>query len=234
MNSEYDIENFPHDQLVLGLDIEVGPVPAWLRHEQALATVAFRIRKAENSDIADILRLMRGLAEFEGLDHFMVATEQNLRDALFGFRCNAEALVALVDDDCVAYAIFYPTLCAMLGQRGMFLENIFVDPEFRSCGIGKALFGRVAAIAFDRGCVAFQWRVLNDNTQAINFYLAQGAEMMSAWSTCRMSSEALKQLVTRGCVESSNAPQPWPTRNQNAISEEEIAGESADQVRRTA
>jgi len=153
---------------------------------------AIELTAATERDIPEILGLIRGLADYEHI-HPTVTTE-HLRDMLFGPQPAAEVLLAFVRNECAGFAIFFPTFAAMLGRRGLFLENIFVKPEWRGTGIGEALLGRLAIIAEERNCARIDWRCLDCNEPAIGFYKSQGADALTEWTPFRMDAAAIHEL----------------------------------------
>jgi GNAT superfamily N-acetyltransferase len=152
------------------------------------------IRPATAADSATILSLVRALAEYEKLSHEVVATAETLRETLFGERPQAEALIAEWDGEPAGFALFFHNYSTFLSRRGLYLEDLFVKPELRGQGIGKALFLRLAQVAVERGCGRFEWSVLDWNEPAIGFYGALGAEPMSEWTVFRLSGEPLRKL----------------------------------------
>jgi len=152
------------------------------------------IRPAAPADVAGMLALMYELAEFERLTHLFVATEASLRDALFGARASAEALVAEADGKLVAYALFFHNFSTFLGRRGLYLEDLYVQPSQRGSGLGTALLRRLAALAVERGCGRFEWTVLDWNQRAIDFYEKMGATVLPDWRVVRVTGDALSQL----------------------------------------
>ena len=152
------------------------------------------IRPARPEDVAAVLRLIRGLAEYEKLAHEVVATEAALRATLFGDRPAAEVLLAEEDGQAVGLALFFRNYSTFLARPGIYLEDLFVEPAFRGRGIGKALLQAVARLAVQRGCGRFEWSVLDWNTPAIRFYEALGARPMSDWTVMRVTGEALRRL----------------------------------------
>jgi len=154
------------------------------------------IRPATRADSATILSLIRALADYEKLSHEVVATAETLRETLFGERPQAEAIVAEWDGEPAGLALFFHNYSTFLSRRGIYLEDLFVKPELRRRGIGKALFIRIAQIAVERGCGRFEWSVLDWNEPAIGFYKALGAEPMSEWTVFRLSGEPLRKLGT--------------------------------------
>ncbi|WP_258187782.1 GNAT family N-acetyltransferase [Trinickia symbiotica] len=153
------------------------------------------IRPAEPDDVGPILALMRELAEFEKLTHLFVATEQSLSDALFGARPAAEALVAELDGRLVGYALFFHNFSTFLSRRGLYLEDLYVQPALRGSGLGTALLRRVAALAIERRCGRFEWSVLDWNQRAIDFYTKMGATVLPDWRIVRVTGDSLAQLA---------------------------------------
>jgi GNAT superfamily N-acetyltransferase len=153
------------------------------------------IRAAEPGDVGAMLALMRELAEFEKLTHLFVATEESLREALFGPRPAAEALVAERDGRIVGYALFFQNFSTFLSRRGLYLEDLYVRPALRGSGLGTALLQRVAAIAVERRCGRFEWSVLDWNQRAIDFYTKMGATVLPDWRIVRVTDDALLQLA---------------------------------------
>ncbi|MDE1183667.1 GNAT family N-acetyltransferase [Paraburkholderia sp.] len=154
------------------------------------------IREATSADVGAMLSLMRELAEFESLTHLFVATEDGLRDALFGARPAAEALVAEKAGKLVGYALFFHNYSTFVGRRGLYLEDLYVQPDQRGTGLGTALLRRVAALAVERQCGRFEWTVLDWNQRAIDFYEKMGASIMPDWRVVRVADDALEQLAT--------------------------------------
>jgi GNAT superfamily N-acetyltransferase len=157
----------------------------------------FTIRAATVDDCAILLDLIRGLAEYERLTHLMSATEPTLKDALFGSRPGAEALLAFEHDDAVGFAVFFHNFSTFLGRRGLWLEDIFVKPEHRRKGYGRALFLHVARIAHERDCGRYEWAALDWNEPAIRFYKSMGAVALDDWTIFRVTGEALQRLAQR-------------------------------------
>ncbi len=153
------------------------------------------IREAAHDDIPMILTLIKELAEYEKLTHTLEATEQSLGEVLFGQNPAAEALVAFYDGQPAAYAIFFHSMSTFLGRAGLYLEDIYVRPQLRGKGIGKAMFKMVASIAEKRNCGRMEWQVLRWNQPAIDFYEAHGAEPLDGWLTMRLTSEAISRVA---------------------------------------
>ena len=154
-----------------------------------------RIVAAAEADVPLILGFIRQLAEYEKLSHEVVATENDLRDALFGDRPVAEVLLAYWNDQAAGFAVYFLNFSTFLGKAGIYLEDLFVDPAHRSKGIGKALLSRVARIADERACGRLQWAVLDWNRPAIDFYQSAGAVALGDWTIFRIAGAALRRLA---------------------------------------
>jgi GNAT superfamily N-acetyltransferase len=159
--------------------------------------MALRIERAVEQDIPAIVRLVRHLAEYEELAHAMVSSEDDFRRALFGPQRNVEALMAFADDAPVGFALYFYNFSTFLGKRGIYLEDLFVEPEHRGQGIGKALLQRLASIAKDEDCGRMEWSVLTWNQPSIDFYHRLGAITLEDWRTFRLTGEALERLAER-------------------------------------
>jgi GNAT superfamily N-acetyltransferase len=153
------------------------------------------ITPATEADVPVILSLIRGLAEYEKLSDRCVATEAGLSGTLFGERPYAEALIARLGDVPVGYALFFHSYSTFQARPGIYLEDIFVLPEHRGRGAGKALLSEVARVARDRNCARMEWSVLDWNTPAIEFYQRVGADVMPDWRICRMSPTQIAALA---------------------------------------
>ena len=153
------------------------------------------IRGAAPQDVSAMLGLMHELAEYEKLTHLFVATEASLNDALFGARPAVEALVAEREGRVVGYALFFHNFSTFLSRRGLYLEDLYVQPALRGSGLGTALLRRVAAIAVERQCGRFEWSVLDWNQSAIDFYTKMGATVMPDWRIVRVTDDALTRLA---------------------------------------
>lgn len=159
----------------------------------------FTLRPAELRDVGAIVQLIRDLAEFEQLTHLLQVTPERLRPQLFGERPAAEALVAETGDgksggEVVAFALFFTNFSTFLAQPGLYLEDLYVRPERRAQGIGRALLTRLAALALERRYGRFEWSVLDWNENAIRFYKGMGATVMPDWRICRVTGEALQAM----------------------------------------
>jgi GNAT superfamily N-acetyltransferase len=158
-------------------------------------TPAFRIERATERDVPLILELIKGLAVYEKLAHEVTATEAGLRDTLFGARPAAEVIIGYAGDTPAGFALFFPNYSTFLGKPGLYLEDLFVLPEWRGHGFGRALLTELARIAVARGCGRFEWSVLDWNEPAIGFYKNLGAKMMDGWSIFRVTGDALTKLA---------------------------------------
>jgi GNAT superfamily N-acetyltransferase len=149
------------------------------------------IRPATAADARTICRLIRELADYEELTHELLLDDAQLADHLFGPCPYAEALLAEDDEQVVGFALFFHSYSTFVGKPGMYLEDLFVMPDFRGRGHGKALFQAVARVAVERGCGRMEWAALNWNQPSIDFYKSFGAEPMSGWTTFRLTGENL-------------------------------------------
>lgn len=157
--------------------------------------MAVTIRSATVEDAPLVLRFIRELAEYERLAHECVATEADVRATLFGPQPQAEVLIAEADGEPAGWALFFHNYSTFLARRGLYLEDLFVRPEMRGRGVGRALLARLAAIARERSCGRFEWSVLDWNESAIGFYRSLGAEPMSEWTVYRVTGAALERLA---------------------------------------
>ncbi|SAL46850.1 GNAT family N-acetyltransferase [Caballeronia telluris] len=153
------------------------------------------IRTATPADISAIFALMLELAEFEKLTHLFIATEDGVRDALFGARPAAEALVAEESGAVVGYALFFHNFSTFLGKRGLYLEDLYVRPHLRGSGLGTKMLRALAALAVERQCGRFEWSVLDWNQQAIDFYEKMGATVLPDWRIVRITGDSLDKLA---------------------------------------
>lgn len=154
------------------------------------------IRPARPEDAPALAGLIRDLAVYERLEGQARASADDLRRHLFGPRPYAEALVAEAGGEAVGFALFFHTFSTFRGAPGLYLEDLFVRPDHRGEGIGKALLASLARIAVDRGCARFEWAVLDWNEPSIAFYRALGARPMDEWTTYRVDDEALARLAS--------------------------------------
>ncbi len=153
------------------------------------------LRLAGPEHVSVVLSLIRQLAEYERLAHEVVATEQLLHDRLFGPQANAEVVLAWAGEQPIGFALFFHNVSTFIGRRGLYLEDLFVDPAWRGHGVGKRLLVHLAKLAVERGCGRFECAVLDWNEPAIRFYESLGAKPMSDWIIYRLSGDALVQLA---------------------------------------
>lgn len=163
------------------------------------------IRSATAADVAQILVFIRALATFERAPDAVVATEEGLLRDGFGPNPYYSCLIAERDGQPAGFALFFYNYSTWMGQPGIYLEDLFVLPEFRGLGIGKVLLQRVAALAVEKECGRLNWAVLDWNTPAIDFYRAMGAEFLDEWRNVRLGGEAIKRLA-EGAGESGLSP----------------------------
>ena len=140
--------------------------------------------------------MIRALAAYEKLAHLVTATEEQLRETLFGIKPAAEVLLANGEEECAGFAVFYSTYSTFLAQRGLYLEDLYVKPQWRGNGFGLALLRRLASIAAERGCGMVEWGVLDWNQPSIEFYRKLGALPMDEWTKYRLTGEALERLAS--------------------------------------
>jgi len=171
-----------------------------------MARPACTIRFARPDDVPTIFGLIRGLAEYERLSHEMTATEDAIREHLFGERRYIEVLIAEVDDRAVGFALFFHSYSTFLGKPGIYLEDLFVVPEERGRGYGNALLARLARLAVERNCGRLEWSVLDWNEPSIRFYRALGAVPMDEWTVYRVTGPALARLAENADLTMPPAP----------------------------
>ena len=158
----------------------------------------FRLRSATPADVPVILRGIRALAEYERLAHECVATEVLLRETLFGPNPVAEVLLAFDGETPAGYALWFRTYSTFLARPGLYLEDLFVYPEFRRRGLGRWLLVHLARIAVERGYGRMEWMVLDWNENALRFYRSLGAATVDGWELCRVTGDALPALARSG------------------------------------
>ena len=156
------------------------------------------LRPAQPADCDDLHRLIVALAEYEKLTHMVEGSAEGLRAALFGTRPSCEAVIAERQGRAVGFALYFTTFSTFLCRPGLYLEDVFVEPEHRGAGIGKALLSHLASIAAERGCGRFEWRVLDWNTPSIKFYESLGAEILPEWQLVRMTRPGFRALAGLG------------------------------------
>ena len=156
-----------------------------------MSDVSFRF--ADEKDCRLILEFIRDLAEYEMMLDEVVATEELLKEELF-VKNHAEVIFAMEDDVEVGFALFFHNFSTFLGKSGIYLEDLYVKPQYRLKGYGKALIKKLASIANERGCGRLEWWCLDWNKSSIDFYLSLGAEPMDDWTVFRVSGDTLKDL----------------------------------------
>ena len=154
-----------------------------------------QIQPATEADVPLILQLIKALAEYERLGDQVTATEAMIRESFFGPAPHAQAVIARVSGDAVGFAIWFSTYSTFLSKPGLYLEDLFVLPEWRGKGIGRALLRHLARIAVERGCGRIEWSVLNWNETAIRFYRNIGARPMDEWTVYRLTGEAIRRVA---------------------------------------
>jgi GNAT superfamily N-acetyltransferase len=166
----------------------------------------FQIRSARVNDVPIILQLIRDLAKYERAPDDVVATEQQLIEVLFGERPVAEVLLAYEGESPVGFAVYFYNFSTWLGRPGLYLEDLFVKPEKRGKGYGRALLVELAKIARDRGCGRMEWAVLDWNEPAIKFYRALGATPMHEWTVFRLTREEIAKLANTSDTDPATEP----------------------------
>ena len=164
---------------------------------QAPATklASFTIRRACESDVRDLMWMIRELAQYETLEHELETTERSLRHWLFGVHPAAAALIATMDGMRIGYAIYFHTFSSFVGRPGIFLEDIYVRPQYRRRGVGSALLRAVGVIGMERDCGRFEWIALRWNESALKFYENLGARVLNEWAMLRMDSTGIRKLA---------------------------------------
>jgi len=168
--------------------------------------MSIRITPARPEDCAIVVTLIRALAEYERLSHLVVGTEEDLRHELFGVHPVIECVVAWDDERAVGFALFFHNYSTFLARRGLYLEDLFVVPDARGRGIGKALITHCARVAVTRACGRFEWSVLDWNEPAIAFYASLGAELLPDWRICRLTGESLQRFGDSATASHSATP----------------------------
>jgi len=162
----------------------------------------FTIRPATSGDVGLILKFIKALAAYEKMERDVVADETLLSETLFGPRPFAEVLIGEQDGTAVAFALFFHNFSTFVGRPGLYLEDLYVEPEARGRGLGKCLLSYLGHLAKERGCGRVEWCVLDWNENAIDFYTAMGAKPVEGWTVFRVAGAALERLsdgFDRGC-----------------------------------
>jgi GNAT superfamily N-acetyltransferase len=153
------------------------------------------IRAATPLDVPSILGLIQELAEYEKLRDSCISTESLVHEALFGSNPSAESVVAEISGEVIGFALYFTNFSTFLGRTGMYLEDVYVKPEYRNRGIGKQILKKLATICLERGYGRFEWSVLDWNEPSIKFYKSLGAVAMDEWTVYRLSGEALRSFA---------------------------------------
>ncbi|MDX2500959.1 MAG: GNAT family N-acetyltransferase [Deltaproteobacteria bacterium] len=158
----------------------------------------FIIREATINDAATILALIKDLAEYEKLSHEVAATEDDIRQSLFGDRPVAEALIGELEGVPISFALFFYNFSTFLGKPGIYLEDLYVKPDYRGNGFGRKMLAHIAGLAKERNCGRFEWSVLDWNAPAIRTYDRLNARPMKEWILYRLTGDALDNLAQEG------------------------------------
>ena len=161
------------------------------------STSEFMIQPATEADISTLLGLIRGLAEHVELSNHVEVTEERLQETLFGEHAHAEVLLATEGVSAIGFAVFFSTYSTFLGRPGIYLEDLFVLPQWRSKGVGTSLLASVANVALERGCARLEWSTLDWNQPAVGFYENLGAVQQSESTVFRLSGDSLQRLGSR-------------------------------------
>jgi GNAT superfamily N-acetyltransferase len=158
---------------------------------------AAMVRPATPADVPVLFGLIQALAEYEKLSQAVTGSPASLEEHLFGKPTYAETILAELDGQAVGFALFFPNYSTFLTKPGIYLEDIFVLPEYRGQGIGKALLSYIAKLAVQRGCGRLEWSVLDWNSPAIAFYQRMGADILEEWRICRVTGSSLTELAQK-------------------------------------
>ncbi|MCU0975764.1 MAG: GNAT family N-acetyltransferase [Steroidobacteraceae bacterium] len=168
---------------------------------------AFTLQPVTRADVPELLALIRELARFERLEHEVVATEALLAEALFGATRNAEALIGRKGGEAVGFALWFHNFSTFVGRRGLYLEDLYIRPEHRGRGYGRAMLTHLARLALERGCGRMEWAVLDWNVRAEDFYRSLGAEPKSEWRIFRLAGPALAATASSSGAPDANGQQ---------------------------
>ena len=155
----------------------------------------FAIKPVAPTDVAALLQLIQELARFEKLEHEVEATEESLWNAFFGPQPTAGALIALCDGVEIGYAIYFFTFSSFVGRAGIWLDDVYVKPEFRRNGLGRRLIEEVARVGVQRNCGRYEWSALNWNRNALDFYKKLGAKVMDDWLLLRLDAKGMRRVA---------------------------------------
>ncbi|MBD2101067.1 GNAT family N-acetyltransferase [Leptolyngbya sp. FACHB-261] len=158
-------------------------------------SATYTLRPATPDDTETIFHLIKALAAYEKLSHEVTGSLTQLHEHLFGARAYIEVILAEVEGKSVGFALFFHNYSTFLTAPGIYLEDLFVEPEYRGLGLGKALLTHLAQLAVERGCGRLEWSVLDWNEPAIGFYQRCGAQIMNEWRICRVTGESLARLA---------------------------------------
>jgi GNAT superfamily N-acetyltransferase len=159
--------------------------------------MTYHIRSANPDDVEEIFALIEALAEYEKLSHLVTGNPEALREHLFGTRPYAEAILAQWQDKIVGFALFFANYSTFLTKPGIYVEDVFILPEYRRKGIGKAIFTYISQLAVARDIGRLEWSVLDWNQSAIAFYQEMGATVLPDWRICRLTDKALINLANQ-------------------------------------
>ncbi len=167
----------------------------------------FTLRPVAATEVDELLALIRELASFERLEHEVVATGPMLAEALFGEARSVEALIAREGSEAVGFALWFHNFSTFVGRRGLYLEDLYVRPEYRGRGYGRAMLLHLARLAVERGCGRMEWAVLDWNVRAEEFYRSLGAEAKSEWTIFRLAGPALAAAASSADPPAANSRQ---------------------------
>lgn len=156
----------------------------------------FTIKQAEEKDLPLLISFIKKIAEYEKLSHEVIATEEILRESLFGKKPSAEVVFGYFGNEPAAYAVYFYNFSTFIGKKGLYLEDLFVLPELRGKGIGKKMLLYLIQKASDENCGRMEWAVLDWNEPAINFYKSLGAKSMDEWTIFRIDEAAMKKVLS--------------------------------------